>query len=231
MGVRSREPGIGADEAPSPGFSLLAPCSFRKYALVEPLAIFGTIMAYIWELRYRHPFAWVAIVALLLLSHAARGERADKLGFRSANLGLCVRDYAPALACSCLALLCMGIAFQSTRPLPLDRRLAAWLAYIPWALLQQYLLNGYFLNRLAGAVSQRSAPVIAAALFACAHAPNWFLMAVTLVAGYYCTRIYQRYRNLYFLGIAHATLGFFLFLVVPDSISHHLIVGPAWFRG
>lgn len=54
-------------------------------------------------------------------------------------------------------------------------------------------------------------------------------MAVTLAAGYICARIYISHKNLFFLGIAHATIGFLLFLVVPDSISHHLIVGPGWF--
>jgi hypothetical protein len=55
-------------------------------------------------------------------------------------------------------------------------------------------------------------------------------MAVALVLGYCSARFYHRYRNLYFLGVAHATVGFLLFLLVPDSISHHLNVGPAWFK-
>jgi hypothetical protein len=47
----------------------------------------------------------------------------------------------------------------------------------------------------------------------------------------YCSaRIYRRYPSLYFLGMAHATVDFLLFLAVPDSISHHLNVGPAWFK-
>jgi hypothetical protein len=54
-------------------------------------------------------------------------------------------------------------------------------------------------------------------------------MVITLVLGYVCGRIYIRYKNLYFLGIAHATIGFLLFLVVPDSVTHHLVVGPGWY--
>jgi hypothetical protein len=47
----------------------------------------------------------------------------------------------------------------------------------------------------------------------------------------YCSaRIYRRYPNLHFLKMAHATVGFLLFLAVPDSLSHHLSVGPAWFK-
>ena len=76
-----------------------------------------------------------------------------------------------------------------------------------------------------------SAGVLGAALLFCAaHAPNPFLMAVTLPLGWCATLLYRRTHNLYLLGIAHAVIGLLLFLVVPDSISHHLRVGPGWFR-
>jgi hypothetical protein len=84
------------------------------------------------------------------------------------------------------------------------------------------------LNRLVRVMPGR-APLASALLFSGAHLPNWFLMAVTLLAGYICARVYLRHTNLYFLGFAHATVGVLLLLVVPDSISHHLIVGPGWF--
>jgi membrane protease YdiL (CAAX protease family) len=122
-----------------------------------------------------------------------------------------------------------GILLQTTRPIGFDQGLTAWLGYVPWGLFQQYVLNGYFMNRFDAVVSRRAAPVVSAALFSGAHTPNLFLMGVTLLAGYCCARVYRRYRNLYFLGLAHGTLGFLLFLVVPDSISHHLTVGPGWF--
>jgi hypothetical protein len=54
-------------------------------------------------------------------------------------------------------------------------------------------------------------------------------MLITPAAAYEAIRVYHRYKNLYFLGLAHATIGFLLFLVVPDSVSHHLRVGPGWF--
>jgi membrane protease YdiL (CAAX protease family) len=54
-------------------------------------------------------------------------------------------------------------------------------------------------------------------------------MLVAFPAGYCSTLLYRRYRNLYILGLAHATVGFLLFLVVPDSVTHHLKVGPGWF--
>ncbi len=201
----------------------------RKYAVLEPLTIFAMIMAYIWDLRSAYPRLWLAILGLIVLSHWAHRERAESLGFRRLNLEECLRDFAPAVAFCSLLLFGCGILFATTRPIGFDQALTALMGYLPWGLFQQYIFNGYFTNRFDRLVSPRAAPVISAAIFSGAHTPNWFLMAVTLLAGYCCARIYRRYRNLYFLGVAHATLGFMLFLVVPDSISHHLVVGPGWF--
>ena len=111
----------------------------------------------------------------------------------------------------------------------LDKGMLCFLAYCPWGLFQQYLLNGYFANRLLAVASARRVPLIAAALFSGTHLPNWFLMLVTFALGYCSTKIYLKYRNMYFLGLAHGTIGTLLFVVVPDSISHHLTVGPGFF--
>jgi hypothetical protein len=203
---------------------------FRRVAVFEPAVVFGLIMAYIWDLRSSHSHTWLAILGLMALSHSLRHERAETLGFAVRNLRECWLEFAPALALLTLFVLGFGLLLGTIRPMDFSDEFGAWAIYLPWGLLQQYVLNGYFLNRFNSLLSRRGAPMMASALFAGAHTPNWFLMAVTLVAGYCSARIYQRYRNLYFLGIAHATVGFLLFLVVPDSISHHLRVGPGWFH-
>ena len=208
----------------------MSAATVRKLAVLEPVSIFALIMAYIWALRFSHHSLWAAILALMLLSHMARRERAESLGFHTHNLRQCLLEFAPALTLLALLLLACGMLFQTTRPMAFEQAVGAWTAYLPWGLFQQYILNGYFMNRFGAVLSRRAAPVAAAALFSSAHAPNWFLMAVTLLAGYCSTRVYRRYKNLYFLGAAHATVGFLLFLVVPDSITHHLMVGPGWFR-
>jgi hypothetical protein len=200
----------------------------RKYALLEPLAIFVLIMAYIWDLRFTHPALWIGILALMLLSHRMRREGPGMLGFRASNLREGLRDYAPVLLFLTLAMLGGGLLMQTTRRIGFDQALLSWMGYLPWGVFQQYILNAYFLNRFDAALGRRAAPLVSAAMFSGAHTPNWFLMAVTLIAGYCCARLYHRYHNLYFLGVAHGTIGFLLFLVVPDSISRHLRVGPAW---
>ena len=201
----------------------------RPTALLEPLTVFSLIMAYIWQLRYSHRGLWLAILAGIILSHIARREDADSLGFHRRKLTECLREFAPALAFLGLCMIAGGMLFQTTRPLTFGDACLSWAGYLPWGTFQQYMLNGYFLKRLTVAMPGRPASIASALLFSGAHLPNWFLMVVTLVTGYICARIYLRYQNLYFLGIAHATVGFLLLLVVPDSVTHHLVVGPGWF--
>jgi len=201
----------------------------RRHAALEPLAVFCLIMAYIWDLRYTFPVFWLAILGFMVFSHWAHREEAGALGFQARNFRKCVEDFAPGVILLGLLLWGSGQLLETIRPIGYERAMLAWAGYLPWGLLQQYTLNGYFVNRLSRAVPSRKASIFSAALFSGAHLPNWFLMGVTLLLGYCSARIYNRYRNLYFLGVAHGTLGVLLYLVVPDSVSHHLAVGPGWF--
>ena len=203
--------------------------AIRGLGIVEPLTVFALIMAYIWTFRFRYHGMWLAILALMIVSHAFRHETPSRIGFVSQNFPECLRRFGPALILLTLALFSTGILLRTTRPIPLENAILAWVAYVPWGIFQQYLLNGYFFNRLDAAFSPKVAAAVSAILFSGAHLPNWFLMLVGLVAGYCCACIYRTHKNLYFLGIAHGTVGALLFLVVPDSVSHHLIVGPGWF--
>jgi len=198
----------------------------RKLAVIEPACLFVFIMAYIWKLRATHPRLILAGFAFLLLSHLLHGEGARELGFGRQSLRECTHRFAPLLAILALGLFAGALLLNTTRRIPLDQAFFALAAYLPWGIFQQYVLNGYFLNRFDRAFSPRVAAWTAALLFAAAHTPNWFLMAITFTGGWCATQVYRRHRNLYFLGVAHATLGFLLYVTVPDSISHHLNIGP-----
>jgi hypothetical protein len=200
-------------------------------ALAEPTGIFLLIMLYIWQLRESHPSFWLFILGLIIVSHLWRGEAMESLGFQTANLKLCIELISPVVVFLALLLLALGILLQTTRDIEFERGIMGFVGYCFWGLFQQYLLNSYFVNRLMAVAADRNqAAWVAALFFAAAHTPNWFLMLVTVVAGYWCARVYLKYRNLYFLGLAHGAIGFLLYLTVPDTISHHLIVGPGWFR-
>jgi membrane protease YdiL (CAAX protease family) len=192
--------------------------------------MFAFIMAYIWVLRPRWPHLWIPILACMVLSHVLHREGPRALGFGRRSLRECAHRFAPAITVLALVLLAAGLLLHTTRRIASDQAFFALAAYLPWGVLQQYILNGYFLNRFDRCLSPRAASWLAAALFAAAHTPNWFLMAVALAGGWCSTRVYRRYRNLYFLGLAHATVGFLLYVTVPDSLSHHLDVGPTLIR-
>ena len=188
-------------------------------------------MAYIWKWRSTHPRLWLPVVALILASQAVHRDRASALGLRAGNFGICVRSYGPALIGLALAMLGAGLLLGTIRPMGFEPAIESFALYLPWGLFQQYLLAGYFLTRFETALSRNAAGILTAALFGVVHSPNWFLMIVTPAAASGAIWVYRRHRNLYFLGLAHATIGFLLFFVVPDSVSHHLRVGPGWFAG
>jgi hypothetical protein len=197
---------------------------------MEPAALFLMIMLYIWWLRAGHSYWAFVLFGLVLFSHYRHGESPRELGFRGTNFRVCFQLFSPALIFVTLLLLAAGILLQTLRDLDMERAVIGFISYCTWGLFQQYLLNAYFVNRLQAVSSSGSqAAALGAACFACAHTPNWFLMIVGFLTGYCCARIWLRYRNLYFLGIAHGVIGSLLYLVVPDAITHHLVVGPRWF--
>jgi membrane protease YdiL (CAAX protease family) len=198
--------------------------------MLEPLFMFGLIVAYIWKLRFVYPSCWIAIPVLMVLSHFVRRESPRALGFRLDHLAEHMKKFAPLLMLIVLVLAAGGAWFHTFRQIGFEGVLFSLAAYLPWGLAQEYALNGYFLNRFDAVLSTRVASILTAALFCAAHAPNYFLMAVTLPLAWCATIVYRRTRNLYLLGFGHAIIGLMLFLVVPDSVSHHLRVGPGYFK-
>ena len=186
------------------------------------------IVAYIWRWRFVHPLSWILILGLVLVSHALRRETPASIGFRVANLKKGLRVLIPIAAPLALTLLAIGAIFHTIRPVTLQSGFLSLTLYCFWGLFQQYLLNGYFLNRFVK-ISPAFAPLMAAIAFSAIHTPNWFLIIVTFFAGFVCAKLYLKFRNLYVLGLAHGVIGFLLYLCVPDTISHHLYVGPKWF--
>jgi len=125
----------------------------RYLMLAEPATVFALIMLYIWRLRYTAPRAWIYILAAVVASHILRRERSAGLGFRWRNFKECMEALAPAVALLGLSLLASGVLLQTRRNITLDKGLLCFLAYCPWGLFQQYLLNGYFANRLLAVAS------------------------------------------------------------------------------
>lgn len=187
----------------------------------EAICVFVAILAYIWWLRPLLPYFWVCILAFVIASQVWRRETLSELGFRVDGFVESCIDYGRIVLAIATIILIAGLVSGTIRDIPLEGALINFFIYCLWGLFQQYMLNGYFARRIR--------PEFAALLFSLAHFPNWFLMATTLFGGYAGVRVYSKYQNLYAVGLGHAIFGFALYLTVPDSISHHLYVGPKYF--
>lgn len=106
------------------------------------------------------------------------------------------------------------------------RWVLAFGGYAIWALLQQLLLQGYFLARMLRIVpNANAAALITATVFALAHLPNPVLTPLTLIWGLTACLIFIRSKNVYPLAIAHAVFGICIAVTVPASILHNMRVG------
>lgn len=213
--------------------SAVRPIGPMVHAL-EAGAIFVLLLSYIWFFQARLHASWMILLALVLLSHFLRGESPADLGLRKEGFAECARRFAiPVLLVAAIGT-ALGFAFDTVRDVSVWRVAGVLAGYCFWALFQQYLLNGYFVNRLQASFDTRFQFLVvplAGMMFAAAHVPNMLLMSVTLVGGAVAAFAYQRHRNLFFLAFAHALIGTMLWLVVPDTVSHHLRVGPGMRRG
>jgi membrane protease YdiL (CAAX protease family) len=197
--------------------------------LAEVVAVFALMLFYIWGIRQFCIPLTVAILGLALASNAVRGEGCRHVGFSWTNFATSVRSLGPAVAGIAVLLLAGGAVEHTFRDVTLRTAVIGFLLYCVWGLFQQYLLNGFLLNRMvemAGGIASHWLLLPLAVVFSLIHAPNWFLMAVTLPAGYLSGLVYLRYRNLFVLALSHALIGCLLYLVIPDWISHSLYVGP-----
>jgi len=103
--------------------------------------------------------------------------------------------------------------------------------YTLWALMQQLLLQGYFLARLLRIVPKANlAALITASVFAIAHLPNPILTPLTLIWGLTACLVFIRSRNVYPLAIAHAIFGICVAVTIPASLLHNMRVGLGYLK-
>jgi membrane protease YdiL (CAAX protease family) len=102
--------------------------------------------------------------------------------------------------------------------------------YVLWTIYQQFLLQDYFMPRLARMLKIDAAIALAAVLFAMAHLPNVVLTVATLVWGAVSCALFRRYRSVLVLGITQGLLGLCFAICVPDAYLHHMRVGLGYWH-
>ncbi len=216
---------------PSPSYS----GEHKWLHLFFGLAVISGIMVYLWWLRGRfNPIEFfVPLLGLIALANGLFREGASKIGFWPQDFTRCFRERAEQLFALAALLLWWIVLSGNAASLAEHNGFRFLGKYIFIGLIQQYILNGFFVNRLLGFYGERNnknIPIIAAAAFSLLHTPNWFLMLTTGLGGYFCVKIFLEHRNLYFLGLAHGLVGFLLFHSFSESVTHHFVVGIKYFN-
>jgi len=195
--------------------------------LLEVTIVFALILIALWSGPFAQKLIGIATFCWIVVSTLRSQATADSLGLRLSGIRRSLWIVCTALLFAALVIwiasrmhtlhvvLFHGFAVESSV-----------LAYMLWALVQQFILQDFFLVRLLRLLPTRIAAVIvSAALFAIAHFPNSFLVVVTLIWGIAACTLFLRYRNLYSLGVAHGIMGLCLAIAIPNAVHHQMRVG------
>jgi len=206
------------------------PAQRALVAGLEVSAVFAGILLYIWRWQRSEPHIWLAILAVILASHALRRESFRDLGLSGAGLRRSAQIILPLALALYIPLFAYGVYAHRLDLLgPSWGALLLFMGYGIWCVAQQYLAQSYFHNRLMMAIPNRHlSSVIVAIMFSATHIPNPILTVATLIAGFAFAEAFARYRNIYPLALAQAVGGLLIAAISPESLIHHMRVGPSY---
>lgn len=209
----------------------VTPAPPRSREFIELVVGFALILLALWSGGWTQ-LMWICVALFWIMLRTIRSRPSiRRLGLRIAGMRSAMWVVALAAA---MAVTGVWISFRMHTLHGVFRNFRveyAFLAYIVWALLQQFILQDFFLARLMRLLPTRAAAVvIAGSLFALAHVPNPLLVVATLVWGIVACTLFLRYRNLYVLGLAHAILGMCLAVTIPNAVHHQMRVGLGYLQ-
>jgi hypothetical protein len=198
---------------------------------LEVLVVYAGILLYIWRWQTTHPRLWMALWGVILLSHVLHRDTPRTLGLLGAELRPSAQLVLPLAVAVYFPLVLYGFASRALALVwPGRGGLLVLATYGLWCLVQQYLAQSYFNNRLMRVLPGRHlSSAIVGLMFGSAHIPNPLLMAATTLGGFIFAEIFARHRNIWPLALAQAVGGFLIAALTPDSFLHHMRVGPGYF--
>ena len=203
----------------------------KRRDFIEVAVGYLLILIVIWTPRPWQQYFWMVAVLGIGIMISSSFDDSRSLGLRGGEFlrSLWVVGVAAGLAVMAVAI---SVHLRTLRsPGGVFDYVSNFWSYALWAGVQQFLLQGFFLSRIARLVPKpRHAAVVAAGLFALAHLPNPILTVLTIVWGSMACMIFLRYRNIYSLAIAHAILGITIAVVVPGHVDHNMRVGLGYLR-
>ncbi len=192
---------------------------------------YGILEVALWTSGHAQAIACWAVAVWIVLSVVAQGRSPGELGIGAAGFSRALIA-VPLAAAASLAVLLAAWSAGTLGGLPGTG--PVWrhaLSYSVWAVFQQFMLQSFFYVNLERLLRDRKKACWATAgLFAAAHIPNPVLVPATFVAGMAFVKLFQRARNIYPLGMAHALLGLTIAIVAPHGWIRNMRVGASYFR-
>jgi len=185
--------------------------------------VFALIMVAVWIPQGRVNTVVSLAAAFVILWFTVRG----RYSIRELGLAQPVSGVAVMLVSGIFMVATIVVAgavvhrLGPAQPVPWKR---AW-QYAVWALQQEFILQSFFYVRLESLLGSRRAVWGAALLFCAPHLPSPLLTLLSFIGGLLFCEMFRRYRNIFPLGLVHATLGLTIAASFPDSWLHHMRVG------
>lgn len=188
--------------------------------------IYGLILLVIWIPHPWDVFLWIIACAIVACVIALSYDGVRSMGICTQNLLRSMWAVPLSLAIGSAAVIFAMHAHTLHWPGNPVTTVQHFGLYAMWAMLQQLMLQYFFLARAQRLLHSTGAAVaLTAALFAVAHLPNPVLAVITLVCGVASSYFFLHYRNLWPLAAAHAILGISIAITVPNSLDHDMRVG------
>src|ERR1035437_1394308 len=194
----------------------------RRRDLLELVGIYGLILLVIWTPRPWQGLLWgVAAISIAYLAWLSF-EGLRPMGLCTANLRQSMWAVGLAIVLCAAAVALAGRLHSLNTPTTPFLFLRRYAAYAVWALIQQAILQCFFLVRALRLLpNATSAAAVSAGLFATAHLPNPVLTIITLIFGLAACLFFVHYRNLWPLAVAHAILGISIGITIPGPLDHN----------
>ena len=217
---------MAEDRPSSSGYPSPSVSGGRRRCLLELALAYALILLVIWTPRPLQRVLWMvavgAVAAILYFSF----DGLDSMGLRRKNLLRSLWGAGAALAVSAIVITVALWSHTLHVPESPVAFIKTYWGYALWSFVQQFLMQCFFLSRIARLLpAGKSAALATAVIFALAHLPNPILTPVTLLWGFAACLLFLHYRNLYPLAMAHAILGITVAIAIPGPAVHNMRVG------
>ncbi len=212
------------------------PSPFVRVVLVAEVAVLALlVMGCIWLWPGKGQMPWYRIVLLIsaaafpICANLLHGERFRDVGLRFDNFWASAREVALATLAMVAVVLVVSLWGDGFHAKSASRTFSRMAECLGVAFCQQFLLQAFMVRRLRQAgLSASIAVLIAAAIFAAVHSPNWVLVGLTFPAGLvWCVLFLRKGKaNLITLSMSHAVLSLLVYHAWPKAWHLALAVGP-----